>query len=225
MGWLLTSLAVCSPDSLKIHVCLSAVNTKLILNKEMEQHLSPGDVFLGHTLFPAPAAPPQLPSAALHGAFLGHHRSFPALCYPTSPLLTALLSEGRVSHRREMQNVKAPASSAELWQLHPTLNEQRRGAAAKPPSLPPTEQRPPAAFSSCDCTMRFYPRAAARRRRIILPIWVSWCRVSNSWCNSQAYFFSLSCGRHLLFINNQIPLSEARKGDNSKFLLLYQQYW
>lgn len=108
MGWLLTSLAVSSPDSLKIHFCLSAVNIKLILNKEMEQPLSPGDVFLGHTLFPAPAAPPQLPPVALHSGFPGEHRSFPALCYPTtSPLLTAVLSEGRVTHRRQQNTCKS----------------------------------------------------------------------------------------------------------------------
>lgn len=62
MGWLLTSLAVSSPNSLQIHVCLNALNTKFILNKDMKQALSPRDVFLGHTLF---VAPPQL-SSLLH---------------------------------------------------------------------------------------------------------------------------------------------------------------
>lgn len=88
MGWLLTSLAVSSPSSLQIHVCLNAVNIKFILNKEMKQPLSPRDVFLGHTLF---VAPPQLSSLLHCTAGFPTSTTLSALEQTTNPLCTLSL--------------------------------------------------------------------------------------------------------------------------------------
>lgn len=159
-GWLLTSLAVSSPSSLQIHVCLNAGNIKFILNKEMKQPLSPRDVFSwAHALC---SSSPALLSAPLLSRFPSQHDSF---C-PRANHKSSVYSFPHLDlcpHEIEQNTYKAPALSALIVQLHPDFSCQSRRAAASCLStvqtllwLSPVEQIHPAALSKSKCMAQMH---------------------------------------------------------------------